>query len=76
MISGGLSESPVKRHVAKEEGRPIRIFCNTEEYGMLQFTESKCLNVSFSATHFLKFHTMRKCISETEVATEAQYSAL
>ena len=37
MTLGGLSESPVKRHVAKEDGRPkfiiiYLVFCDTEEY--------------------------------------------
>ena len=60
MISRGLSESPVKRHVAKEEGRSIQVFRNTEEYGMLRFYWEKMFkrrflgNTLFEIPHFAR----------------------
>ena len=79
MTSGGPSESPVKRHVAKEEDQPKFIIITLTGYSVTQknteccgFTRSKCLNVVFSTAHFSYFYTLRKYISETESATEAQ----
>ena len=52
MTSGGPSESPVKRHVAKEEGQPKFIIITVTGYSVTRknteccgLTGSKCLNL-------------------------------
>ena len=69
MTSGGLSESPVKRHVAKEEGRPKFITIKLTGYSMTRrntkcygLTVSKYLNVVFSNTFCNS--TLCACISQ------------
>ena len=80
----------MKRHVAKEEGRSIRVFCNTEEYGMLQFYWEKMFkrrflgNTLFEIPHFAQvylrnrngYRSTVKCIVKRKKRVFRSYAKL